>query len=360
MEIKPNFERVKASVRHEESDRVPFFEGLIAFPIQSQFLGRKVKPDDLEAQVEFWSKAGYDFIPITVGMMEPGEVTKESKISKVIKEVVLKDSGNANDKEDKSWSLEFNSFIRTREEFEAFPWEIIADLNYDKFEEVKKHLPEGMKVIAISGKVYTLTWMLMGFNHFAMSLMDDRQLVADIFNKVAEIQYQALTKVLGMDHVGAVWTIDDIAFGTGPIIMPEVYREFVFPSYKKMADMCHESGRFFCMHTDGDVSTLMAELIGLGVDVLHPIDPTCMSMHKMKEEFGKKICLAGNVATEMLQKGSPEQIRERVKVLLRDIAPGGGFLLSGGNSIPAWTKFENYKALIETGLEHGQYPISIQ
>ena len=94
--------------------------------------------------------------------------------------------------------MEFNNFITTREEFEAFPWEILAHLNYDKFEEVKKFLPEGMKVIAISGKVYTLTWMLMGFSHFAISLLEDRQLVADIFNKVADIQYQALTNVLGI------------------------------------------------------------------------------------------------------------------------------------------------------------------
>jgi uroporphyrinogen decarboxylase len=359
MELKPNFERLKTAINHQEADRVPFFEALIDYSIQSRFLGREVKSGDLKSQVEFWSSAGYDFIPITVGMMEPGEVTKESAISKIIDEIVLEDKDKSKDHDDKSWSLEYHSFIKNRTDFEAFPWGVLAELNFDKFEEAKNYLPEGMKVIAISGKVFTLTWMLMGFNHFAVSLLDDRPFVADIFSKVTEIQYQSLTNVLEMDHVGAVWTVDDIAFGSGPIIMPEIYREFIFPAYKKMADMCHESDRFFCMHSDGDLTTLMGDLIEIGIDVLHPIDPTCMDIYKVKKEFGDKICLAGNVSNEMLQNAEPADIEARVKELLRDIAPGGGYLLSAGNSVPSWAEFENYKTMIDTGIEYGRYPIQI-
>jgi uroporphyrinogen decarboxylase len=216
-----------------------------------------------------------------------------------------------------------------------------------------------MKVIAVSGKVFTLTWMLMGFNHFALSLIDDKALVADVFNKVADIQFQSLTKVLSMDYIGAVWTVDDIAMGSGPMIMPEIFHEFVFPCYKKMADMCHESDRIFGMHTDGDITKLMGDLIDVGIDVLHPIDPTCMDIQQVKKDFGDKICLAGNVSNEMLQNAQPHEIEARVKELLREIAPGGGYLLSAGNSVPAWAEYENYKAMIDTGLKFGRYPIQI-
>jgi uroporphyrinogen decarboxylase len=359
MELKPNFERFRAAVQHQEADRVPFYELLVDYGIQSRFIGREVKADDLKSQVEFWAAAGYDFIPITVGMMEPGGVTRDSAISRVIEEIVLEDDDEGAGQDDQAWSLEYHSFIKNRADFEAFPWDVLAKLNYDKFEDVKNYLPDGMKVIAVSGKVFTLTWMLMGFNHFALSLIDDKALVADVFNRVAEIQYQSLTKVLSMDYIGAVWTVDDIAMGSGPMIMPEIYHEFVFPSYKKMARMCHDSERIFGMHTDGDITKLMGDLIDIGIDVLHPIDPTCMDIHKMKKEFGDKICLAGNVSNEMLQNAEPQDIEARVKELLRDIAPGGGYLLSAGNSVPAWAKYENYKAMIETGLVYGRYPIKL-
>ncbi len=85
MELKPDFNRIRKTVRQEEPDRVPLCEALIEYSIQSQFLGREVKAEDLGSQVEFWLKAGYDYIPLTVGMMTPGKVTQESKISKVIR-----------------------------------------------------------------------------------------------------------------------------------------------------------------------------------------------------------------------------------------------------------------------------------
>ena len=46
--------------------------------------------------------------------------------------------------------------------------------------------------------------------------------------------------------------------------------------------------------------------IDIEIDVLHPIDPTCMDIHRMKKEFGDKICLAGNVSNEMLQNAEPQ------------------------------------------------------
>jgi len=85
MDLKPDFNRFLAAVRHKETDRVPLGEVLIDYSIQSKFLGRNVTADDLAGQVEFWAKAGYDYIPITVSMMSPGKVTEESKITRVLK-----------------------------------------------------------------------------------------------------------------------------------------------------------------------------------------------------------------------------------------------------------------------------------
>ena len=51
MDTRPDFERIRKTVRHEEPDSVPLVEVLVDYPIQSQFLGREVKEDDLEAQM---------------------------------------------------------------------------------------------------------------------------------------------------------------------------------------------------------------------------------------------------------------------------------------------------------------------
>ena len=115
--MKPDFNRVVAALNHQESDRVPLAEAIIAYEIMSQFLGKPVDEDDVEAQVEFWTEAGYDYIPLTVGMMTPGGVTKESHISKTIRSVLLKDTA---DEDTDAWNLETTSWIHTEADFEAF------------------------------------------------------------------------------------------------------------------------------------------------------------------------------------------------------------------------------------------------
>ena len=355
MDIKPDFERIRKAARLEEPDRVPLAEILIDYSIQSQFLGRPVTTDDLESQVEFWTQAGYDFIPLTVGMMQPGKVTKESKISKVIREVMLADSADA-DKEE-AWNLEVTSFIKTREDFERFPWEVAADLDFEDFHKVKDFLPEKMKVIAISGKIFTLTWMLMGFNHFAMSLIMDEQLVADVFKKVAEIQFQGLEEIFELPHVAGVWVVDDLAFGTGPMISPQAFRDHVFPWYKEMSRRCHEKDRLFMMHSDGDLTKLMEDIINSGVDVIQPIDPSCLDIVEFKQNYGDQICMVGNVSNELLRSGAPAEVASRVKELLTKVAPGGGYCLGSGNSVPDWAQFNNYMAMRDTTLKYGFYPI---
>ncbi|MBN2034814.1 MAG: hypothetical protein JW836_16230 [Deltaproteobacteria bacterium] len=357
MEIQPDFNRFLAAVDHRETDRVPLGEILIDYSIQSRFLGREVAADDLASQVQFWSRAGYDYLPVTVSMMSPGKVTEESKITRVLKEMVLRERPDVTDP--KAWNLEFTSFIHERPDLEKFPWDAAADMDFSSLQTVGDLLPEGMKTIAVSGKIFTLTWMLMGFNNFALKLVLEEPLVAEIFERVAAIQLKALERIFEMDYVAGVWAVDDLAFGTGPMISPAALRKHVFPWYKKVADRCHDNNRIFLMHSDGDVSTLMEDLIALGVDVIQPIDPSCMDIAKVKHQYGDRMCMVGNVSNELLRSGSTQDIDARVKELLRDVGPGGGYCLGSGNSVPNWARFENYMAMRDTCLKHGAYPITI-
>jgi uroporphyrinogen decarboxylase len=109
------------------------------------------------------------------------------------------------------------------------------------------------------------------------------------------------------------------------------------------------------MHSDGDLSVLMEDLITMGLDVIQPIDPSCMDMAKVKKQWGDRICLIGNVSNELLRSATTQEIEARVKELLRDAAPGGGFALGSGNSVPNWAKYENYLAMRETCLRYGAY-----
>lgn len=353
--ISPDWGRVLKAARFEEADRVPLCEVLIAYEHQSRFLGRPVAPEDLALQVEFWSQAGYDFIPLNIGMMEPGKVTGNSHISKVLQAAM--NEGGEQDPDQAGWNLEVHSFIHTWKDFEKFPWAEMSALDLSPLEKVGPLLPPGMKAIGVSGKIFTLTWLLMGFNNFAMSLIRDSKLVSAVFEQVAKIQFSALDKVLQLPHVGAVWVVDDLAYNSGPIISVKHYEQHVFPWYKEMARRCHESGRLFILHSDGKLDDLIPSFINMGLDVIQPIDPTCNDIAAIKKKVEGKLAIVGNVPNELLRIGSPDEVRSYVRMLLKAVAPGGGYLLGSGNSVPNWAQFENYQAMRETTLAEGTYPI---
>ncbi len=356
MTIQPNFERLKKAIHHEEPDRLPLAEALVAYEIQSQFLGKKVIDSDLLLQVEFWSQAGYDFIPLTVGMMSPGEITKESSIFGVVQKVLRKGKDT---EEVVPWDIEEKGVISNPEDYERFPWDEAAKLDFRKFYEVQPFLPEGMKVIACSGKIFTLTWMLMGFQNFCLSLYLQEELVGKIFQKIGEVQIQGAKKLLEIPKIGGLWVVDDLSYGSGPMIDPKFLRKYVFPWYEELASIAKKQDLLFFVHSDGNIWQIMEDLITIGFNAIHPIDPTSMDINEVKERVGQRIGIIGNIHTDLLASGTPEEVMELTRKRIREIAPGGGYALGSGNSVPNWVRFENYQAMRETALRYGQYPIKL-
>jgi uroporphyrinogen decarboxylase len=351
----PDYRRLACTLSHQEPDRVPLAEVAIDYEIMSQFLGREVTDGDLASQVEFWQQAGYDYIALTVGMMRPGRVTQDSQISKTLRDVALPGS----DVEDDDWDIWKKPRIHSEADLETFPWERAAALDFGKFHEARGLLPDGMKIIATSGKIFTLSWMLMGFENFALSLLQNPRFADAVIEKVARIQIEGLRQIVSIPEVAAVWAVDDVAFGTGLMISPKLLRQHLFPWYEEFAGICRDSDRHLFYHSDGLLWDLLEDLIALGVDALHPIDPTCMDIEEVKDKVGDRLTLIGNISNEILEIGTPDEVAALTKRRIKALAPGGGYCLGSGNSVPYWAKIENYRAMLETARQHGRYPIAI-
>ncbi len=354
MNPQPNFERLRKAIRREEPDRVPLIEALVAYEIQSQFLGKKVEDSDLKSQVEFWVNAGYDSIPLTVGMMNPGEVTRESLIYGVVQKTLRREGDEV-----VPWNIEEKGVISGPEDFDRFPWEEAARLDFSKFYDIQTLLPDGMKILACSGKIFTVTWMLMGFQNFCLSLHLQEDLVSKVFKRVGEIQLAGANELFKIPNVGALWVVDDLSYGSGPMIHPKLLRKYVFPWYEELGSLAKKQGLLFFFHSDGNIWPIMDDLIAMGFDAIHPIDPTSMDIREVKEKVGGRLGIMGNIHTDLLSRGTPDEVRELTKKTIREIAPGGGFAIGSGNSVPDWARFENYQAMRETALRYGAYPIKV-
>ena len=156
---------------------------------------------------------------------------------------------------------------------------------------------------------------------------------------------------------------DDYGYKGGPFMSPLNYRKYVFPWLKRICDTAHKGGLKFILHSCGDIEKIFEDIIKCGVDAVHPIEPTTANpeydIFKLNEKYGDKITFVGNVSPQDLSDKNPEIIRDYTKRLLKEVAPGGGLILSSGHSINPAIKLENFLAMRETLSKYGKYPIQI-
>ncbi len=347
---KPDFERYLTALNCQEPDRVPLGDFYMDLLAKERFLGRKLVT--LKDEVEFWTAAGFDFVPSPAGLIEvAGKLTAKSGITKT-------DKG---EEVDRQWADEHAGIITTWEQFEKFRWPSVDEFNFPKWKTFEKILPSGTKAVAVLGRIYTTAWMLMGADTFYGSLESNEALVSAMFETVGQIQYETLLRLLEYPSVGAIVNPDDIAHNAGWLIHPKYFRKYIFPWYKKMAAECRNRGVGFVLHSDGNCTDAMDDIIECGFQGFNPIQPNCMDIVEVKKRWGKSICLIGNINLDStLTLGSPQDVRAEVYERIRTIAPGGGYMMASSNSITDYVPLENMKAMFDANFEFGKYPIDLK
>ena len=259
------------------------------------------------------------------------------------------------------WAIEGEGLITDWKSFETYPWPSADDFDYSNWDELDKTLPDGMKGVLLLGKIYTCVWMFMGAEAFFNALEEDQELVGALFEKVGRIQYETFLRVIEHFSLGAVLNPDDIAHNTGLLIHPKYLRKYVFPWYKKIGDICRDKGLGFIFHSDGDCTEAMDDLVECGFHAYNPIQPNAMDIDAVKQKWGDKLCLIGNLNLDStLTLGSPQDVRAEVYERIRTIGPGGGYMVASSNSITDYVPLANMKAMIEATFEFGQYPIRLE
>ncbi len=79
----------------------------------------------------------------------------------------------------------------------------------------------------------------------------------------------------------------------------------------------------------------------------------------LKRQFGSRIAFWGGIDTQrVLCRGSPEDVRQEVRRRIRDLAPGGGYVLCAVHNIQREVPPENVDALYQEALASGTYPLA--
>lgn len=149
----------------------------------------------------------------------------------------------------------------------------------------------------------------------------------------------------------------DLVAYTNPVasadfLTPRLFRELALPSIRRDIDMTGPAGIVYFCGGGRILPTIepILESTGLGAFYLNPFDDVAGAKRILA---GRGLCVA-SINDIRLIDGSPKEIREEVRRIMAEGAPGGGFVF-GTLLMPAMIPEDNIRAMIEAAHEFGSY-----
>ena len=246
--------------------------------------------------------------------------------------------------------------IKTPEDLDSFEFPNPEELNFDLVEETVAQAGDDYPVVGMCHSVVTAPFeMRGGIDRLVLDLYRQPSFARKIIEKVFDYQIGIVRRFIELG-VDLITEGDDLADSKGPMFSPKILREFFFPYIKKFVHECDSHSIPVMKHSDGNLYPILDELIELGIDGLHPIEPSVMDLERVKQLYGDRIFLRGNVdCVHILPYGSEEDVRHEVRRCIDAAAKGGGFILSDSNSLHSNVKTENIKAMVHEARTYGRY-----
>ena len=339
-----SLERVIAALERNEPDRVPVFEWSI-----NEKVREALYPDQSE---------DFDFV-------------EAADLDAVVVYEHMKKEWSARDRYEDEWGV---TMAMTEEDYPTSVGHPIDDpekLNdYTPPDPKAPHRLDSLKeaVKRFKGKKAILFRLRDGFSiprnlRGMENIMMDYALNPDVVRELVDITtdyYITLAHLAMEEGADAFWSSDDYCDNRGPMMGPEPWMSFVLPGLQKVVGAVRGEGYHFIKHNDGNINSILEEMVGTNISCIDPIDAEAgMSLKEVKRRYGDRVAIKGGVPIgPALSKGRPEDAAAAAARCILEGGVGGGYICSSSSDIISSVKPENFKALLDTVRELGIYPLN--
>ena len=150
--------------------------------------------------------------------------------------------------------------------------------------------------------------------------------------------------------IDIVWIGDDLGTQRSLIMSPEQYRQWYMPCHRRIVQHLKKINPNvrIAFHCCGYVTTLIPDLIDIGIDILEAVQAECMDIKMLKQEFGKDISFWGGVgAQSVMSQTTPQKVVDGVLETLSIMTPGGGYIAAPCHTLTEEVSWENVVAFYE-------------
>jgi uroporphyrinogen decarboxylase len=373
-------ERVLCALNHEEPDRVPIFFGASgATTMLAPAYDRLKAHLGIQRETKVFSRAlqyalidedvmvrfGSDGRPLIAGAA-PSTVVRDLSANALID----------------SWGITWqrtpgNHYFEIvqpplltahTDDLARYPWPELA--HPSRFAGLKAKAQAihaaGYAVVALSGvSAFECCFMLRGVENWLTDLAANPEFALALLRQVTDLQREAASRMLeeAGEYVDVVIMSDDLGSQNAPLISPKMYRRMIKPFHAELlAAIKSRTKAHVFYHSDGNIYPLLGDLIEIGVDLLNPVQVSAKDMGdtaRLKKEFGDRLSFCGAIDTQdVLPYGTPDDVRREVRRRIKDLGPGGGYIVASVHCVQPDVPPENVVAMLEEAQVAGRYPLA--
>ena len=379
-------ERVVTALQHHEPDRVPLgiWMTIDAYKKLRRHLGLEVKDEypvgsttwsqDVGVELDLIDKLGLDVVKIS-GQCPGGKSLEELPDGLLVDEWGIKRK-RVQFKSGSYLEIVDPPLANARiEDLNDYPWPdphdpAVMDGLREKARFIRQEIDLAIAAQFARGGIFEQAKYLRGYDKILLDMAEDPDFVMALFEKLTEIE-NGFNEV-GIEACGEYIDIlrvspEDLATQTSTFISPRMFKNMVLPFYqrsfghaKKLLLEKNPNAKLE-FHSCGAAYPFMQQLTDAGMDIFDSLQPRVSEDSKparYKQDFGGRLSFWGGIDVQQtLPQGTPEDVREEVRVRIGEMAPGGGYILSSSHRLQPDIPVENILAMYEAAKEFGTYPI---
>jgi uroporphyrinogen decarboxylase len=194
---------------------------------------------------------------------------------------------------------------------------------------------------------------LRGFADWLKDLYKNREFISKLMDVIADHWIRLTENALDAvgDDVDIVFFGDDLASQLAPLFSPDKYREIIKPRHRRMVAAAKAKRDVKVLyHSCGAVSSLIGDLIDVGIDAVNPVQVTAKNMEpdQLKRQYGDRIAFWGGINTQnVLPFGTADEVRAEVRRVIDCLNGDGGYVLNSVHNIQNDVPAENIVAMFD-------------
>ncbi len=346
-------ERFLAALNLSKVDRVPLFEFLDSQALIESLTGHWPQQYNAKDAVECCLRLGMDAVWIPFGGGCPGySIASDS-------DIYIDEWGTTYKRTKYSWPCDAPIIYPVKTEKDLGKLKIPDATTSDRLKDIQyalKLVKDRMAVIGGIDGPLTIAYLTMGYENLSLALYDDPKLVKKMHRVANDFLIEAVKRTINAG-VDAICVAEDLGFRSGPFFSPYQLQEFTFPYLGELIQEIRKRDIPVLLHSDGNLNLILDDLVEMGINALHPLESDAyMDLEKLKENYGKKICLIGGINSRVLSNGTPEDVKKEVIRVMEIASPEGGYIPTSdcgdwSNAMP----IENIWAVINTIKRYSYY-----